>query len=63
MSECGLFFLIGLQSRGQQKEALQLLCLILPRPNRDTLQHLVQFLSRVALHSNDTILLDGTEVS
>ena len=51
-----------LHSRSQQKEALQLLCLLLPRPNRDTLQELVQFLSRVALHSNDTILLDGTEV-
>ena len=51
-----------LQSRSQQKEALNLLCLLLPRPNRDTLRELVEFLSRVALHSNDTILLDGTEV-
>ena len=50
------------QNPGQRRDTLRLLCLLLPTPNRDTLQELLQFLSRVALHSNDIILIDGTEV-
>lgn len=57
------FFLgLGLGSSAQRRDALRLLCLLLPPPNRDTLQELLQFLSRVALHSDGIILIDGTEV-
>ena len=59
---CDAYVSIELQSRSQQKEALSLLCLLLPRPNRDTLQELLQHMSRVALHSTGIILVDGTEV-
>lgn len=34
----------------------------MPQANRDTLLELLQFLSRVALHSDGIILIDGTEV-
>ena len=47
---------------GQRRDALRFLCLLLPQANRDTLQELLQFLSRVALHSDGIILIDGTEV-
>lgn len=47
---------------GRRRDALRLLCVLLPQPNRDTLQELLQFLSRVALHSYGMILIDGTEV-
>jgi hypothetical protein len=50
-----------LSTRALQKNALRFLVALLPRPNRDTLQELLQFLSRVALHSNGIILIDGTE--
>ena len=52
----------GLSSSAQRRDALRLLCLLLPQPNRDTLLELLQFLSRVALHSDGIILIDGTEV-
>eukprot|EP00731_Ephydatia_muelleri_P030835 Em0022g349a len=48
---------------GRRRDALRLLCVLLPQPNRDTLQELLQFLSRVALHSYGMILIDGTEES
>ncbi len=51
-----------LQNRGQRRDALRLLVLLLPQANRDTLHQLLQFLSRVALHSDGIILIDGTEV-
>ena len=51
-----------LTTKGLQKSALRYLVILLPRPNRDTLQELLQFLCRVALHSNGIILMDGTEV-
>ena len=51
-----------LSSSAQRRDALRLLCLLLPQANRDTLQELLQFLSRVALHSDGIILIDGTEV-
>lgn len=50
-----------LSSSAQRRDALRYLCLLLPQANRDTLQELLQFLSRVALHSNGIILIDGTE--
>lgn len=50
-------------NNGQRRDMLRLLCLLLPQANRDTLQELLQFLSRVALHSDGIILIDGTEVS
>ena len=49
------FLFLEFQNPGQRRDALRLLCLLLPRINRDTLQELLQFLSRVALHSNDII--------
>ncbi|XP_019850856.1 PREDICTED: rho GTPase-activating protein 6-like [Amphimedon queenslandica] len=52
-----------LTTKGLQKTALRYLVVLLPRPNRDTLQELLQFLCRVALHSNGIILMDGTEES
>jgi len=52
-----------LSNPGQRRDALRLLCLLLPQANRDTLQELLKFLSRVALHSDGIILIDGTEVS
>lgn len=51
-----------LSNTAQRRDALRLLCVLLPSANRDTLQDLLQFLSRVALHSNGIILIDGTEV-
>ena len=53
------FFLQNLefQNPGQKRDALRLLCLLLPRPNRDTLQEVLQFFSRVALHANDMMEL------
>lgn len=51
-----------LTNSGQRRDALRLTCLLLPQANRDTLQELLQFLSRVAMHSDGIILLDGTEV-
>ena len=51
-----------LSSSAQRRDALRLLCMLLPQANRDTLQELLQFLSRVALHSDGIILIDGTEV-
>lgn len=53
---------LELSSSAQRRDALRLFCLLLPPANRDTLQALVQFLSRVALHSDGIILIDGTEV-
>jgi hypothetical protein len=50
-----------LSSSAQRRDALRLFCLLLPQANRDTLQELLQFLSRVALHSDGIILIDGTE--
>ena len=54
--------IIELSNSAQRRDALRLLCLLLPQPNRDTLQELLEFLSRVALHSDGIILIDGTEV-
>lgn len=54
---------VELNNPGQRRDALRLLCLLLPQANRDTLQELLKFLSRVALHSDGIILIDGTEVS
>ena len=45
-----------------RRDALRYLCLLLPQANRDTLQELLRFLTRVALRSNGIILIDGTEV-
>ncbi|CAI8057847.1 Rho GTPase-activating protein 6, partial [Geodia barretti] len=50
-----------LSSSAQRRDALRLFCLLLPHANRDTLQALLQFLSRVALHSDGIILIDGTQ--
>jgi hypothetical protein len=50
-----------LSSSAQRRDALRLFCLLLPQANRDTLQALLQFLSRVALHSDGIILIDGTQ--
>ena len=54
--------LAELSSSAQRRDALRLFCLLLPHANRDTLQALLQFLSRVALHSDGIILIDGTQV-
>lgn len=51
------------ENPGRRRDALRLLCVLLPQPNRDTLKELLQFLSRVALHSYGMILIDGTEES
>jgi hypothetical protein len=53
--------LAELSSSAQRRDALRLFCLLLPHANRDTLQALLQFLSRVALHSDGIILIDGTQ--
>ena len=52
-----------LATPAQRRDALRYLCLLLPQANRDTLQELLRFLTRVALRSNGIILIDGTEVS
>jgi hypothetical protein len=49
------------ETRSKRRDTLRLLCLLLPKPNRDTLQCLLHFLNQVALHSNDIIMIDGTE--
>lgn len=51
-----------LQNPGHRRDALRLLCILLPQPNRDTLKELLQFLSRVSLFSYEMILIDGTQV-
>lgn len=56
------FTLTELSTPANRRDALRLLCLLLPQANRDTLQELLRFLSRVALRSNGIILIDGTEV-
>ncbi len=58
-----MFVHTELSNPGQRRDALRLLCLLLPQANRDTLQELLTFLSRVALHSDGIILIDVTEVS
>ena len=49
------------EPRSKRRDTLRLLCLLLPKPNRDTLKCLLHFLNQVALHSNDIIMMDGTE--
>ena len=58
-----MLYFTEISTRAQQKNALRYLVILLPRPNRDTLQELLQFLCKVALHSDGIILVDGTEVS
>ncbi|EDV24969.1 uncharacterized protein TRIADDRAFT_56426 [Trichoplax adhaerens] len=46
----------------ERKEALKLLCCILPIPNRDTLRSLVAFLNNVAKNADDIVTNDGEKI-
>ncbi|XP_065884816.1 rho GTPase-activating protein 6-like isoform X2 [Dysidea avara] len=50
-----------LESRSDRRDCLRLICMLLPQPNRDTLQQLLYFLDQVAMYSSEIILIDGTE--
>lgn len=58
-----LFFLVLVLEPDEQLSTLQLLIYLLPPCNCDTLHRLLQFLSTVASHAEDSTDKDGQEVS
>lgn len=54
--------LIGIDDENLHKTVIQLLCCLLPAPNRDTLKALLDFLSKVDFYSKDRVDENAIEV-
>jgi len=57
-----LLFYSGIDDVNLKKTTLQLLCCLLPTPNRDTLRALLEFLSKVDFYADDRVDENAIEV-
>jgi hypothetical protein len=57
-----MIIVLGVDDESLRKTTLQLLCCLLPTPNRDTLKALLEFLSKVDFYSEDRVDENAIEV-